>query len=601
MRRFFTFYILLLAVPAFGTNYYIDKATGNDSNPGTIGLPFKTISKGVSSVSAPGDSVFIAPGFYRERVSIINGINGTIQNPITVKRYGVGAVVIDGSAAVTSWTNISGEIYKSTPGFAVRAVVIDNTPLYPVAPLGTAEECAAPYNTYAGTSGLWQEGRYLYESSTGDLYVWAPGGGNPSSHSELGVINAAHGTSLVTVYLWGTNNWTFDGLTLQFGDAGLNQLSGTGITLKNSIVRFNNYAGAAGVHTLTNNLIYYNVMTNWPRGRYPWIWGSWPGSVSLDPNGGLADNNAIFMNGGEGILAYNSTGTGGAVFQNNTVGNNWSVQIYADNFKNPVIKNNFVYSTPDNVWKTNNGQSANDYDISKRLRGTGIQLANEDYNAGCHLDNALIINNIVVGARMGFGYAAEGACGTVGLQNTKVYNNTFIVPNSRQPYLSDGNSTDNYKGFYYYWVDNTVGNEFRNNIIYASDAWSWAIVHVGNAAVYSGFTFDHNLIFHYSRSNNIYWNSPMTYNTWLSLSGPSHGTGDVTSDPKLVAPYGFTVGSYNFIDATSPAIDAGMQLSVANDFVGTTRPQGVAFDIGAYEYLVSGSKIPNPPSLLIIR
>jgi hypothetical protein len=396
------------------------------------------------------------------------------------------------------------------------------------------------------------------------------------------------------IYLWGTNYWTFDGLTLQFGDSGLYQLNSTGLTLKNSIVRGNNWTGINGVHTLRNSIVYYNFMNNWPRGRQPWTGesGGWGTGVTLDPNGGLADNNVIFMNGGEGLLSYASAGVGGAIYQNNTVYNNWSVQIYADNFKNAVIRNNFAYSNPDDVWMTNNGTTSVYFANSKRLRGTGITLANEDYGIGCQLDNTFVINNIIVGGRMGFTYNAEGACASVGLKNTKIYNNTIIVPNARQSGLSDANDTDNYSAFKYGWVSNTVGNEFRNNLVYASEPWSYTIIHYGNAAVYSGFVFDHNLIYHSSRSTNMYWNTPMTHATWLGLSGPSHGTGDVTSDPKLVAPYGFTVGSYIFIDATSPAIDVGMTLSVNNDFIGTARPQGISFDIGAYELITSGSKIP---------
>ena len=34
----------------------------------------------------------------------------------------------------------------------------------------------------------------------------------------------------------------------------------------------------------------------------------------------------------------------------------------------------------------------------------------------------------------------------------------------------------------------------------------------------------------------------------------------------------------------SPAIDAGTNTGVATDYDGTARPQGAAYDIGAYEY-----------------
>jgi parallel beta-helix repeat protein len=57
---------------------------------------------------------------------------------------------------------------------------------------------------------------------------------------------------------------------------------------------------------------------------------------------------------------------------------------------------------------------------------------------------------------------------------------------------------------------------------------------------------------------------------------------NITSDPQLTNPAAqdFTIGS------GSPAHDAGVTLgSVADDFIGTTRPKGAAYDIGAYEFM----------------
>lgn len=53
------------------------------------------------------------------------------------------------------------------------------------------------------------------------------------------------------------------------------------------------------------------------------------------------------------------------------------------------------------------------------------------------------------------------------------------------------------------------------------------------------------------------------------------------TDPKFV-----NVSVFNFaLQAGSPAIDAGVTLSyVTNDFLGTSRPQGAAYDIGAFEF-----------------
>jgi hypothetical protein len=53
------------------------------------------------------------------------------------------------------------------------------------------------------------------------------------------------------------------------------------------------------------------------------------------------------------------------------------------------------------------------------------------------------------------------------------------------------------------------------------------------------------------------------------------------TDPQFV-----NAAAFNFaLLAGSPAIDAGVTLSyVTNDFLGTSRPQGAAYDIGAFEF-----------------
>src|SRR4030042_919759 len=69
-------------------------------------------------------------------------------------------------------------------------------------------------------------------------------------------------------------------------------------------------------------------------------------------------------------------------------------------------------------------------------------------------------------------------------------------------------------------------------------------------------------------------------------------------DPKYVAIPNGSIGGGNWhLQSTSPAIDAGTALSAyfTTDLEGTTRPVGVAWDIGAYEY-ISGADDTTPPS-----
>jgi hypothetical protein len=50
--------------------------------------------------------------------------------------------------------------------------------------------------------------------------------------------------------------------------------------------------------------------------------------------------------------------------------------------------------------------------------------------------------------------------------------------------------------------------------------------------------------------------------------------------------------------AGSPAIDRGVTIAaIQSDKVGTSRPQGAAYDIGAYEYSGGGASTPTSTTL----
>src|SRR5574337_1643406 len=83
------------------TTYYV-ATTGNDSNPGTATLPFRSISRGVS-VLAPGDTLSVRGGIYAEAVHDIP--SGTSWSaPVTVAAYPGETVTVQPGA--TGWSAI---------------------------------------------------------------------------------------------------------------------------------------------------------------------------------------------------------------------------------------------------------------------------------------------------------------------------------------------------------------------------------------------------------------------------------------------------------------------------------------------------------------
>lgn len=112
-----TIFTMILATSVFinpqqvsaATNYYVDGTNGNDSNEGTSpDTAFKTIQKAASLATA-GSTVYIRAGTYRETVT--PAYSGTEGNNITFQNYNGETVKVSGCDLVTGWTQYSGSIY----------------------------------------------------------------------------------------------------------------------------------------------------------------------------------------------------------------------------------------------------------------------------------------------------------------------------------------------------------------------------------------------------------------------------------------------------------------------------------------------------------
>lgn len=103
-------------VYAAGNTYYVSNSTGDDTRTTTEAqqrnTPWKTIQKAADHLQA-GDTCIILAGTYRE--SVVPANSGTDGNPITYKADAGATVVISGlDKVMSSWTNHSGNIYKTT-------------------------------------------------------------------------------------------------------------------------------------------------------------------------------------------------------------------------------------------------------------------------------------------------------------------------------------------------------------------------------------------------------------------------------------------------------------------------------------------------------
>jgi hypothetical protein len=160
--------------------------------------------------------------------------------------------------------------------------------------------------------------------------------------------------------------------------------------------------------------------------------------------------------------------------------------------------------------------------------------------------------------------------GTSSLQ-LQVSNTTFVEP-TLAPSLSSTAPPGSFKLYFAY------------NTFYSTDT-SFAAFCGANGPAGTNLTFIDNIFYAPSSMNAFSATSGCTADTnvvYPHASAANPGSNPITLDPKLVDAAN---GDFH-LQPSSPAID--MAKPTANDppvdIDGTTRPQGAAYDIGAYEY-----------------
>jgi hypothetical protein len=132
----------------------------------------------------------------------------------------------------------------------------------------------------------------------------------------------------------------------------------------------------------------------------------------------------------------------------------------------------------------------------------------------------------------------------------------------------------------------SAGTVARNNILVSPKANAQAMKVVPPAP--PAANIDHNLLFtlNSSRPVMIEGSGLLTWSQWQAAGYDQNGR---YGDPQFVDAAGGDLS----LGAGSPAIDRGVTISaIRADVAGTSRPQGVAYDIGAYEYAVGGASAP---------
>lgn len=327
------------------------------------------------------------------------------------------------------------------------------------------------------------------------------------------------------ITIWQTNNVILDGVTVQNSQqGGIAVLGGTGegksapgtlapvfrasdITIRNCIARWN---------------VRNNSARNWDSG--------WQMAVNaVEAKNVTVSNCQVYENWGEGIGSHL---VDNLQMRQNTVYDNFSVNVYLDHTRNSVVERNFITTN----WNSNHYRFG--------TPATGIGNANEYYEYSYPNRNNKYLNNIVYSGRCAFYYGNFLQGG--GLVNDTIANNTF-VSNGSSPTVSVD------------W-DNHSNTRFVNNIVYNAGSANLAWHPTG-----SGIT-----------CSNTSWYSP--YANWQANG--MWGANDISTNPQLSSISGSSVNNFR-ISNFSPARAAGASGFVSNDYFGSTRSNPVS--IGAHE------------------
>ncbi len=183
--------------------------------------------------------------------------------------------------------------------------------------------------------------------------------------------------------------------------------------------------------------------------------------------------------------------------------------------------------------------------------------------SGINLDgvtDTVVRNNLLYQNHAG-GISIFQENGAVCSQNIQVLNNTIVQ-------AEDGRWAINISD------DECINNKIFNNIILTLHEWRGSIV-IPSTGI-NGFESDYNVIMDRFSADDD--NSVISLSEWQALGYDANSV--IATPDELFA----SAGEYHLLTG-SPAVDAGMTLpGVETDLEGTPRPQGAAYDIGAYEY-----------------
>ncbi len=241
--------------------------------------------------------------------------------------------------------------------------------------------------------------------------------------------------------------------------------------------------------------------------------------------------------------------------------------IYVSNSSDrPIIRYNECYGNNSIGIHMNGDLSSGGDGIISDAQVYGNILHNNNGAAGINMDglqNPIVYNNLIYNNHFSQGIALFQQDGAMVTSGAKIFNNTIIVPSDGRWGILVQNGAN-------------VNTEIYNNIIINQHAWRGCIAVEST----SQFTSDYNVLNDKMSASGD--GSAITLAAWQALGFDNNS---LLAD-ALVSIFENPGSNIYQLATNSQAIDSGTDLVssiVTIDINGDTRPNGMGYDIGAYE------------------
>ncbi len=325
-----------------GATVYYVATYGNDSNPGTIERPFRTIQKGVN-VARAGVTVYVRGGIYKEQVTVRD--SGTPGAPIRVMAYPGESPVLDGDnyrLPAVQWAallSVEGD-YVHISGLEVR---------------------------YSNWMGIIISGRYSTASQV-----------NSHHHKENGILVKGDYSVVENSRVWWNCASNEYGITTRDGWAsGLSAARyPNGAVLRGNVV-YNNWGEGLSTYEANGTLIEDNV-----------VYDNHTNVYVSDATNVIVQRNLIYSTPGSVIDTPSPS--------NSRVGIMMGDERYNPPSSDITIVNNLLYGNYRNIywWQGDRGGGMKNVLIAYNTLANAYGEAGIQINRGSH-ERVRVVNNIV--------------------------------------------------------------------------------------------------------------------------------------------------------------------------------------------------------------